>query len=61
MNCENTFCIYQAYGSCTLEIININNLGMCEECIYPEIEKDILEQAKINLLEKYEKADLDVD
>ena len=61
MNCENTFCIYQAYGSCTLEIISINNLGMCEECIYPEIEKDVLEQAKINLLEKYEKANLDVD
>ena len=55
MNCENTLCIYQSDGMCTVKRIGIDRLGMCTECIYPEIDKAILEQSKQNLLEKYEK------
>ena len=57
MNCENIFCIYQTKGKCTLDKVDIDRLGMCTECIYPNIDKEILNQAKLKLLKNYEKAD----
>jgi len=57
MNCENRFCIYQSKGRCMLDNVSIDNLGMCAECIYPDIDEEILHQAKLKLLENYEKAD----
>ena len=55
MNCENYFCIYQSKGKCTLNKIDINNLGMCTECIYPDIDEEIINKAKLKLLKEYEK------
>ena len=57
MKCENSFCIYQSKGKCILKDINIDSLGMCTECIYPEINEEILNQAKFKLLKKYKKTD----
>lgn len=57
MNCENDFCIYQNKGKCILDKIDIDSLGMCAECIYPDIDEEILMQAKLKLLKKYEKED----
>ena len=54
MNCENFFCIYQSNGKCTVDNIIINSLGMCTECIFPDIDKEILNKAKQELLKKYE-------
>lgn len=57
MNCQNNFCIYQSKDRCTLDCISIDALGMCTECIYPNIDKNILNQAKEQLLKKYEQLD----
>ena len=57
MNCENSFCIYQSKGQCILETVNINSVGMCAECIYPDIDDDLINQAKLELLKQYEKTD----
>lgn len=54
MNCENNFCIYQNKDKCILDEISIDSSGMCTECIYPNIDEKILNQAKLKLLKKYE-------
>ena len=53
MNCENNFCIYQNNGECKIENISINSLGMCSECILPDIDETTLYKEKCKLLEKY--------
>ena len=53
MNCENDFCIYQNNGKCILKNISINSLGMCSECILPNIDKDTLYEEKRKLLEEF--------
>lgn len=45
MKCENSFCIYQTTGKCMLDKVDIDSLGMCKECIYPDIDEEILNQA----------------
>ena len=57
MKCENNFCIYQNNGRCILDKIDIDSLGMCAECIYPDIDEKTLNQAKLKLLKKYEQED----
>ena len=57
MNCENTFCIYQSKGKCLLCKVEIDSLGMCTECIYPDIDEEILNKAKSELLKKYQITD----
>lgn len=59
MKCENAFCIYQSEGDCILDSVCINSLGMCTECIYPNIAPDILNEAKAKLLQAYQKAECD--
>ena len=53
MRCENSYCIYQKNGKCILSEISIDNLGMCTECIYPDIDEKILNKAKSELLKRY--------
>lgn len=57
MLCENFLCIYQSEGFCFAEHISMNRFGMCENCIYPDIDRDTLQKAKMKLLEKYENFD----
>ncbi len=59
MNCENKFCIYQNEGKCMLNKVDIDSLGMCADCIYPDIDEKILNQAKLKLLREYQKAEHD--
>lgn len=59
MKCENSLCIYQSKGNCIFEKVDINSLGMCAECIYPNIDEEVLNQAKLRLLKNYEKTDND--
>jgi len=58
MKCENNFCIYQVNDKCILDKVSIDSLGMCAECIYPDIDKKILNQAKSQLLKDYQKIKL---
>lgn len=57
MRCENSFCIYLAGEECILDAIEINSMGMCTECIYPNIDENVLSEAKRKLLEYYAEAD----
>ena len=57
MQCENSFCIYHSGGQCILDTIEVNSVGMCAECIYPNIDETILNEAKSELLKQYEKAE----
>lgn len=59
MNCENKFCIYQNEGKCMLNKVDIDSLGMCADCIYPDIDEKVLNQAKLELLREYKKAEHD--
>ena len=55
MDCENIFCIYQSKGKCTVEEIEIDSMGMCATCLYPEIDKKVLERAKRDILERLDR------
>ena len=57
MNCENNFCIYQRNGNCILNEISIDSSGMCTECIYPDIDEEILKDAKLKVLKSFEESD----
>ena len=59
MNCENKFCIYQNEGKCILNKVDIDSLGMCADCIQPDIDEKVLNQAKLKLLREYQKAEHD--
>ncbi len=51
MKCEFNYCIYYSDGICTLEEIQINSLGICDECIIVSVGKDYLEKARQNQLQ----------
>ncbi len=53
ISCENKFCIYEKQGKCILERIELDIQGSCMECIYINIEEDILNKLKDDLLEKW--------
>ena len=53
MKCENSYCVYQKQGKCTLDQIQINISGMCSECIYVDLEDSVLDKAKDKLLNSY--------
>lgn len=54
MKCENSFCIYQSKGKCLLKKIDIDSLGMCAECIYPEFDERFFNESKLKLLKNLE-------
>ena len=54
MNCANDYCLYNNEYECTLEEININSMGACDDCILVNIDKDILEMEKAFQLSKIE-------
>lgn len=57
MLCENFLCIYQSDGCCFAETVRINRVGICETCIYPDIDNKMLQKAKQRLIERYENQD----
>lgn len=54
MKCEMNYCIYNRDFMCTLKEIQLNLLGMCEECIIVSITDDVLEELKESQLEQIE-------
>jgi len=53
MECENSYCIYQHKGKCTLKHIQIDISGMCSEKIYVDLDSHTLTNAKNKLLESF--------
>jgi len=46
LKCDFGYCIYNEDFLCVLKKIQINSLGMCEECIIVTIEEKELEMMK---------------
>ena len=46
MECEFEYCVYNRKSKCILDEIQINRLGMCEECEIAKIPEEILEKYK---------------
>ncbi|MDP4120057.1 MAG: hypothetical protein Q8876_03255 [Bacillota bacterium] len=53
MYCENLFCIYFENEKCTLDEISLNIQGLCQECIYVSIYKEILNEERQKILNSY--------
>ena len=48
--CENEFCIYQKQGMSIMEKVQLDIQGNSVDCIYINVEKDMLNTLKENLL-----------
>ena len=46
MKCEFNYCIYNRSFECVLDDIQINSLGMCEECMIVELDEAYLKKEK---------------
>ena len=51
MRCENIFCIYFSNKKCILDEISLDIQGTCENCIYVDIDEEVLEKKRILILE----------
>jgi len=54
MKCEFLYCIYNQNRNCLLDEIEINSLGMCEECIIVSLDDQFLEIEKAQQLKEIE-------
>ena len=54
MKCENRFCIYWNKNECILEEIELDCSGMCESCIYIDIDEVELNTLRKVQLDKVE-------
>lgn len=52
IRCENSMCIYEKNGLCILDEIEINVLGMCDECILPNFDEKSIKAAKRETLKR---------
>ena len=50
MNCENNLCVYWNNGKCILGEISIDASGVCADCIYVNIDENILKNARKKFL-----------
>ena len=57
MNCENSLCIYEENGVCCLDQIDINYLGLCEQCINISISDETLNILKRKTRERIMRAE----
>lgn len=53
MVCLNEFCIYNTDNECIFEEISLDISGVCECCILVDIDKNILNESKKNILESH--------
>lgn len=54
MKCENKFCIYNNGNICiSSDTISLDDIGMCSEQIYINLDKDILNLEKEKILNSY--------
>ena len=56
INCQNYLCIYEHEGKCKLNNIELDVLGQCTECMYPNIDKTELNRLKLKTLLKLEES-----
>ena len=54
MNCAYDVCLYNSNFKCTLDGININVLGHCDDCVRVSIDNEVLAAEKERQLSKIE-------
>lgn len=54
MNCENSFCIYWKKNQCALRENSLNITGSCKDCIYVDIDDELLKQEREKTLKSYD-------
>ena len=52
MQCENLFCIYWAENECVLDDITLDIKGICQSCIYVNIQESDLRSCRYKALQK---------
>ena len=52
MSCAYDYCLYNKGYKCTLDGVNIDSLGHCDDCITVKIDSDMLESEKERQLNK---------
>ena len=57
MNCENKFCIYFESDTCILNPISLDELGLCKQMCYVDIDEEFLDFKRKKLLAKFEQLD----
>jgi len=53
IKCDFDLCIYNRDKKCLLRRISVSSVGCCEDCIIPDLPKDVLEMCKKDLLGKF--------
>ena len=46
IKCDFDYCIYNKKYKCTLDEINVNAFGMCEDCVLVHLDEKLLEKQK---------------
>ncbi len=54
MQCENVFCLYWENSQCCLQETALDIQGKCKNCLYVEIEENLLQHKRSELLCKLE-------
>ncbi len=54
MFCENNCCIYWKNNKCELGQISLDSRGMCIDCIYVDIDEELMEQARTRMKKNFE-------
>ena len=55
MNCANIYCVYNKGYGCTLDGININSKGFCDDCIMTNLDEKLIESEKEQQLQAAQK------
>ena len=53
--CENHFCIYWEDNQCVLKSISLDIQGICQDCIYVELEQFTMDNAREQMRKKFER------
>ena len=61
MKCKNYFCIYWKEDNCVLREISLDIQGNCEDCIYININKEMLDKERERAYQKYKIIDCKYD
>ena len=57
MECENFLCVYQKDDKCILDRISLDVVGHCLDCIYVDIEPELLKELKDKQLKQFAEYD----
>ena len=54
MQCDNRFCVYWSLKECTLDEVELDIQGNCLDCIYVDIDENLLIKKRYEMLKRFE-------